>query len=84
MSAGDSAKSRHLFNAVPRIWFPIAKSHPSWGNGSLRGGYFGGSRAFLREVPETSRLLAATYAVALFTLIAQGLSPRAMIEWEAQ
>lgn len=47
--------------------------------GGLRGGISVALALSLPEVAEKSALLAATYAVVLFTLIVQGLSLRAVI-----
>ncbi len=49
--------------------------------GGLRGGISVALALSLPEVAEKSALLAATYAVVLFTLIVQGLSLRAVIMW---
>jgi CPA1 family monovalent cation:H+ antiporter len=49
--------------------------------GGLRGGISVALALSLPEVAEKSALLAATYAVVLFTLIVQGLSLRALIKW---
>lgn len=49
--------------------------------GGLRGGISLALALSLPEVAEKSALLAATYAVVLFTLIVQGLSLRAVIKW---
>ena len=49
--------------------------------GGLRGGISVALALSLPEVAEKSALLAATYAVVLFTLIVQGLSLRAVIKW---
>ena len=52
--------------------------------GGLRGGISVALALSLPEVAEKSALLAATYAVVLFTLIVQGLSLRAVIKWLAR
>ena len=49
--------------------------------GGLRGGISVALALSLPEVAEKSALLAATYAVVLFTLVVQGLSLRAVIKW---
>ncbi len=48
--------------------------------GGLRGGISVALVLSLPEVPEKSIILAATYAVVLFTIIVQGLSLRALVE----
>ena len=48
---------------------------------ALRGGILVALALSLPASPERSALLAATYAVVVFTLIVQGLSLRALIFW---
>ena len=48
--------------------------------GGLRGGISVALALSLPEVAEKSVILAATYAVVLFTIIVQGLSLRALVE----
>jgi len=52
--------------------------------GGLRGGISVALALSLPEVAEKSALLAATYAVVLFTLVVQGLSLRAVIKQVVQ
>lgn len=49
--------------------------------GGLRGGISVALALSIPEVVEKSAILAATYAVVIFTLIVQGLSLRALIKW---
>jgi CPA1 family monovalent cation:H+ antiporter len=48
--------------------------------GGLRGGISVALALSIPEVAEKSVILAATYAVVLFTIIVQGLSLRALVE----
>jgi NhaP-type Na+/H+ or K+/H+ antiporter len=61
--------------ALPAHGAPLNATEP----GGLRGGISVALVLSLPEVAEKSVILAATYAVVLFTIIIQGLSLRALV-----
>lgn len=75
LAVGGPVLVMNRFRSFARGTIPIL----TWAG--LRGGISVALALSIPEIPEKSPILAATYAVVLFTLIVQGLSLRRLIVW---